>query len=79
MHRLPSDTPLSDSELGKTGSVNAVSEEKDEKPGNVEPNKPEQSTTKSDEKYDESLFKALHRTFFKRIWFSAVLLVVSGK
>jgi ATP-binding cassette, subfamily C (CFTR/MRP), member 1 len=76
MHRLSSDTPLSDSELGKTGSVNAISEEKDEKPGN---NKPEQSTTKSDEKYDESFFKALHRTFFKRIWFSAVLLVVSGK
>jgi hypothetical protein len=75
MHRLPSDTPLSDSELSKTESLSAVSEEKADKPGNVEPSKTEQTT----KKYDESLFKALHRTFIKRIWFSAILLVVSGE
>ena len=58
--RLPSDTqaPLSDSELSKTKSI---SEEKDDKFGNVEPNKTEQTA----KKYDESLFKALHHTFFK--------------
>ena len=77
MNRLPSDTPLSDSkpELGKTESLTAISEEKGDKPGNVEPSKTEQTT----KKYDESLFKALHHTFFKRIWASAFLLVISGK
>jgi hypothetical protein len=70
---MPSD---SDSELGKTESLSAVSEEKgiDDKPGNVEPSK----TEKTSKKYDESLFKALHNTFFKRIWSSAFLLVISG-
>ena len=72
MHRLPSETPLSDSELGKTESK---LEEKVDKPGNVVPNETVQAT----KKYDESLFKALHHTFFKRIWVSAFLLVISGK
>ena len=78
MHHLPSDTPLSESEpeLSKTESPSAISEEKGDKPGNVEPtsSKTEQTT----KKYDESLFKALHHTFFKRIWGSAILLVISG-
>ena len=72
IHLLFSDTPLSDSELGKT---EFISEEKGDKPGNVEPSKTEETT----KKYDESLFKALHRTFFKQIWVSGFLLVVSGK
>ena len=72
MHRLPSETPLSDSELGKTESK---LEEKVDEPEKVEPSKTEQTA----KKYDESLFKALHHTFFKRIWATAVLLVVSGK
>jgi hypothetical protein len=72
---LRSDTPLSDSELDKTEPLSAISDEKgDDKPGDGEPSNLE--TTK---KYDESLFKALHRTFFKRIWVSAFLLVISGK
>ena len=88
LHRLPSDAPLSHSEpeLGKTESMgavgegkgdktSAVSEEKGDQTGNVEPSKTEENS----KKYDESLFKALHRTFFKRIWISAVLLVASGK
>lgn len=29
-------------------------------------------------KYDESLFKAIHRTFFTRIWTAGVLKLVSG-
>ena len=76
MHRLTSDTSLSElgPELRKTDSLRPVSEEKDDKPGNVEPSETEQTA-----KYDESLFKALHRTFFKRIWASAFLLVISGK
>ena len=77
MHRLPSDSPLSDSEpeLGKTESPSAVSEKQGDEPGNVKPSKTEQTA----KKYDESLFKALHHTFFKRIWASAILLVISGK
>ena len=78
IHPLPLDTPLSDSDPGKTESVNAFTDEKGEKPGNAKPSNPEQSTMKSREKYDESLFKALHHTFFKRIWGSAILLVISG-
>ena len=79
LRTLHSDTPLNDSNIDKTESINVVSEE--EKPGNVEPSKPKKTTgtEKSREKHDESLFKALHHTFFKRIWFSAILLVVSGK
>ena len=73
MHRLHSDTPLSGSELGKTESK---SEEKVDKPGNIEPSN---NTEQTGKKYDESLFKALHHTFFKRIWASAVLLVISGE
>ena len=82
MRHLPSDSPISDSkpELGNTESLSAVieekgGEEKGDQNGNVEPSKTEQSA----KKYDESLFKALHRTFFKRIWASAFLLVISGK
>ena len=77
MHRLASDTSHSDSdpEPRKTESQSPVSEEKDDKPGNVESSETEETA----KKYDESLFKALHRTFFKRIWVSAVLLVISGK
>ena len=77
MHCLRSDTPLSNSqpELGKTESLSAITEGKGDKPENVESSKTEQTA----KKYDESLFKALHRTFFKRIWASAVLLVISGK
>jgi hypothetical protein len=30
-------------------------------------------------KYDESLFKAIHRTFFTRIWTAGVLKLVSGE
>ena len=76
MHRLFSDTPLSDSKLGKTEPFrsSAVGEEIGDKPGNVEPTKTTQTT-----KYDESLFKALYYTFYKRIWGSAILLVISGK
>ena len=79
MRAFPSDTPLSDSNIDKTESINVVSE--GEKPGNVKPSEPKKTTgtEKSGAKHDESLFKALHHTFFKRIWFSAVLLVVSGK
>jgi len=73
MRWLPPGAPLTDSELDK---IDPVSEEK---PGNVEPSKSEQGTNKTKEKYDESLFKALHHTFFKRIWASAILLVISGK
>jgi ATP-binding cassette subfamily C (CFTR/MRP) protein 1 len=73
-HRLPSDTSLSDSELSKSESISAVSEEKGDGPGNVEP-----STEQTTKKYDESLFKALHNTFIKRIWGSAILLVISGE
>ena len=72
IHLLSSDVPLSDSELGKTESI---SEGKGDKPGDVEPSKTEETT----KKYDESLFKALHHTFFKRIWVSGFLLVISGK
>ena len=80
MHYLPPVTPLSDSELDKTEFVNPVNEKQGEKPGNVEVGNPEQPTNKSEDgKYDQSLFKALHNTFFKRIWFSAFLLVISGK
>ena len=77
MHRLASDTSHSDSdpEPRKTESQSPVSEEKDDKPGNVETSETEETA----KKYDESLFKALHSTFFKRIWVSAVLLVISGK
>ena len=77
IHRLASDTSHSDlePEPRKTESLNPVSEGKDDKPGNVESSKTEETA----KKYDESLFKALHRTFFKRIWVSAVLLVISGK
>ena len=77
MHRLFSDTPLSDSKLGKTEPFrsSADGEEIGDKPGNVEPSK----TTQTTKKYDESLFKALYRTFYKRIWGSAILLVISGK
>ena len=76
MHHLPSDTPLSDSELSKAESLSTFTEEKADKPEDVEPSSKTEQTTK---KYDESLFKALHRTFIKRIWFSAILLVVSGE
>ena len=72
MRRLPSDTPLSDSELGKT---EFLGEEKDDNPGNIESSETEQTT----KKYDESLFKALHHTFFNRIWVSGFLLLISGK
>lgn len=78
MRPLPSDAPLGDSELGKIESAKVVKEDR-EKTTNVELSKPEQATNKQEEKYDESLFKALHHTFFKRIWASAFLLVVSGK
>ena len=76
IHRLASDTSHSDlePEFRKTESLNPVSEEKDDKPGNLESSKTEETA-----KYDESLFKALHHTFFKRIWVSAILLVISGK
>ncbi|KAF8815566.1 multidrug resistance-associated ABC transporter [Phlegmacium glaucopus] len=75
MRHSPPDTPLDDLELSKTESDIAVNEEK---PENVEPSKPEQATDKSKEKkYDESLFKALHHTFFRRIWASAALLLIS--
>ena len=79
MRPLPSDMPLSDLNIDKTESINVLSEE--EKPGNVKPSKPKKTTgtEKSGEKHDESLFKALHHTFFKRIWFSAVLSVASSK
>lgn len=30
-------------------------------------------------KYDESLFKAIHRTFFTRIWIAGILKLLSGK
>lgn len=30
-------------------------------------------------KYDESLFKAIHRTFFARIWTAGVLKLISGE
>jgi len=30
-------------------------------------------------KYDESLFKAIHRTFFTRIWLAGVLKLTSGE
>ena len=78
LHNLSSDTPLSDSqpELGKTESPSVVNEEKADNPENVEPGSKTEETT---EKYDESLFKALHHTFFRRIWGSAILLVVSGQ
>jgi ATP-binding cassette, subfamily C (CFTR/MRP), member 1 len=78
MRPLPSDAPLGDSELGKIKSAEVVKEDR-EKTTNVEFSKPEQATNKQEEKCDESLFKALHHTFFKRIWASAFLLVVSGK
>ena len=74
MHHLRSDT-LSDSDLGKAESLisrlSGFGEGKGDKSGNVEPEKTA--------KYDESLFKALHHTFFERIWVSALLLVISGK
>ena len=77
MRHLASDTPLGDAkaEDGKTESQSAVSEEKGGEPGDIEPSKSEQTA----KKYDESLFKALHHTFFKRIWVSAILLVISGE
>jgi hypothetical protein len=85
MHRLPLDAPLSNSEPehGKTESMGAVSEERGDKTSAASEEKGDKTgnaeTKQTSEKYDESLFKALHRTFFKRIWTSAILLVVSGK
>ncbi|KAJ7353075.1 multidrug resistance-associated ABC transporter [Mycena albidolilacea] len=67
----------SNESVAETASVESVKEKKGDSSKEESPKKPRFWQRKPKPKYDSSLFAAVHRTFFRRIWTGGILKLIA--